>query len=376
LRNRSTYAAITVTGTVVQVPQTDDPPLAGNSYPLPGGSIPVSFNDSTPISILPAISWNWTEWPWFSSATFIRFGPDSRYFHYHINFAGHDEFGNPIGSITARDLDILVYITDEKLAEHALALAGQIVALALLVIAAALLASGYGAAIAVLPAGAAAIAEGLARNCETLALDPPQPDSRYMELVPFYQKDQKQDPKAGGGTQLPSLMEFLLFAQRVVAIPTAMSAIEGKLMGARQAKDQSGIDLQTGSYVKAQQAMISDTQSLMKLLPAIQKELNALNLDPKVVQQSVGKIQQGFSQDLRDSLSKGGVSDENQKFMMEAATNPDIAKEMADAYACIERMAQAIAQATLHVRNSAASALQTPFRKAKSKSDKGKGQRS
>src|SRR5205823_1630023 len=109
----------------------------------------------------------------------------------------------------------------------------------------------------------------------TQALDPPELDAAYMVRVPLPQKGQE---KPSADVQVPSLSEILAYATRIIQIPLLLSQMQGKLMGARQAQDKAGMELQEGSYVKGLQAMISDTDAMMKLLPAFHKEVQGKTL--------------------------------------------------------------------------------------------------
>lgn len=386
IQSRSPWSITSISGEVVQEPQTDDPPIDGNSHQLigtSGGSLPVSPSSTAEIAISPAIQWTWAAWPWFDRITLMppAIGAESRMFTYVVHFTASDEYHNPAISLSSRPLSVIVYVSDTKIAVLGSAFAAQVVAAALLAAAAIALATGYGLPLAIVLVDAASYAEGAARTLEALAMDPPVADPRYMQIVPFpqgrdgLQKDsgQKQDPKAQGGATISNLMAFLRYAQRIAAIPAAMSLMEGKLMGARQAQDQAGVEVQSGSFVKAIQAMVSDTEALVRLLPAIRKELSVLPLDTKAMEQANQKLRGGIPQELRDGLNKGSLSDENQKMLSEALKNPDVAKETSDIDAAIEKMARAIAQVTYHARQDAGTALMLQYKKARSSANDKKG---
>ncbi|OLE52373.1 MAG: hypothetical protein AUG51_18340 [Acidobacteria bacterium 13_1_20CM_3_53_8] len=356
IRNNSRFSRMTVVPVMhEETVGTETPTIPAHTYSVPGGStIPVGPSAAAPVAF-PPINWDWTSWPWFDRITLVGIGNVGRTFRYVVNFTASDDYDNSYQALASSQTDVIVYVPLNKNAALLAAFTAQLTAAAALIAAGvSLLVPVVGLAGAAWWFGAASTAETIAQFLAGVAMDPPEPDSRYMEVVRF---TQEPNAKPSAAAQLPSLTEFLAFAKRIADIPLALSQIEGKLMGARQANDSGGIELQEGSYVKGLQAMISDTESLLKLLPDVQKELSANPLDPQKIQEVAQSFRKGFTPEVREGLNSAGMPQEDQRKLEEAMKNPDVIKQATDLGGAIEKMAVALGQLTIQVRDSAASVL-------------------
>ncbi|HMF55553.1 MAG TPA: hypothetical protein VK619_04275, partial [Pyrinomonadaceae bacterium] len=357
IRNNSRWSRMTVVPVMhEETVGTETPTIPAHTFSVPGGStIPVGSSAAVEVAF-PPIHWDWNTWPWFDRISLVELGHSGRTFRYVVNFTANDEYDNSYQALASSQMDVIVYVPLNKTAALLAAFTAQLTAAAALIAAgASLLVPVVGLAGAAWWFGAASTAETIAQFLVGVAMDPPEPDSHYMEVVRF---SQEPNAKPSAAAQVPSLTEFLTLAKRIADIPLSLSQIEGKLMGARQANDSGGIELQTESYVKGLQTMISDTQSLLKLLPDIQKELSANPLDAQKIQEVAQSLRQGFTPQVREGLNSAGMSQEDQRQLEEAMKNPDVAKQATDLAGAIERMALALGQLTIQVRDGAASVLQ------------------
>ena len=123
------------------------------------------------------------------------------------------------------------------------------------------------------------------------------------------------------------------------------------MMGARQAQDANGIKMQNGSYMKGLQAMISDTHSLLELLPVVQKELEILPFDSQKIQAASQTVSKGFPQDVVTLLDKAEMPKEHRLLLEEAMMNADIMKQSQEIRSATEKLATAISELTIETRD-------------------------
>jgi hypothetical protein len=103
---------------------------------------------------------------------------------------------------------------------------------------------GIGAAIG---GGVAATAMAVATGFCNAAQDPPVPDLNYNEVASVIMPPV---PKAELGGELQNTLSLLLEVVKHLAISSAMSATQGKLLAAKQQANNPGIALQTGRMLE------------------------------------------------------------------------------------------------------------------------------
>ncbi len=343
IRNGAEHEARVVGGIMNQ----DVNPSHSVSLPTP---IRLPAGTPHPTNFEPDQVWNWDNWPWFNQVTLITVGYNSRYISYRVTLTATDDYDNTYTSIS-EPCHVFVRISDIKQAALFAGLMAQNVAAAAVIAAIACLpVAGYGWVAATWWFGVAATAETVAQFAVSQALDPPELDSAYMDRVPLPQD--KGKPSTDG--QVPSLADILAYANRIMQLPLLLSQIQGKLMGARQAGDKAGMELQQGTYVKGLQAMISDADAMMKLLPNFHKDLPGKIQEIDKLQTAAQSLAKGLTPDAVMGLDKAGLSKEPRIRLEQAITDPSVLKAGLDLSAAVDGVASAIAKLTILVREETA----------------------
>jgi len=296
------------------------------------------------------------DWVWFDQFFLIQNGSLTREFPYTVRFSAVDEFRNSYGNLISDQLAMSISVAVEKRLEFATASAGQIAAVAVAALALAALAGVYTIATAPFLFATAGGLESGARLAQAAANDPPAPDQRFMESFdPSLTSlpDMTAEPAA-----FNNLLLFVALAKRILESRLGLYQIEGRLIGARNAKSTEGLDLQTADYAKLLYSMITDTGALLKLQPDLLKWVNAdSGFDAKTIQNGLDTLQKGISPDARDQMTKAGVSKDDQAAIEKAASNQDIVKQATDIGPLFETITKSLAQVTVIVRDKAPGVL-------------------
>ena len=294
-------------------------------------------------------------WPWFDRALLLPFGALSKLFRYSLNYTLSDEYGNPYRgssypSPVRSTSAVLVEVSSAKIIELSAAFTAQLVAIYMavmagLLIAGVITASGAGV-VAALAAAFAATAQLLAMA----ALDPPEPDSRFLESVDLVVR---MMPKALAETsQLKNVVIALQLTNRILGGIDALSQIEGRLIGARLAKSDEGIRLQTDSYLKIVSQMNDDTTKLLNVKAIAVAEIQAESI---VNFESIEKYlmswqMKGTDPKLRKHLIDLGLGEDQLVQIEEAVQEPNVAKDTRYPDANLEQMISALGQLVLEIR--------------------------
>jgi hypothetical protein len=276
-----------------------------NEAPVPGGAaVPISqidvqstsAGDTFPITF-PQVA---KQWNWLGFADFVT-GPFSEQFSYTVAMTLEDEVGNSY-QFTSNPLLVTVTISATKQNDAAGALIATTAGIVAAVGAAAAGIFTFGIAAAVLGALAAGLF-GTAASLETQAQDPPTPDPEVLEevkvVVPVL-----PGPLADPGNPIGRLFAAMW---RVLAARSALSRIEGKLMGAIQNSVAAGIVMQRNSYRNARVELM---RGLVALADA-SIPLQAYVVDSAKLVAAVDEIRtKGLSPSQRSSLVAAGLTDQ------------------------------------------------------------------
>jgi hypothetical protein len=208
------------------------------------------------------------DWPWLIQGLWAPEDQPGKEFFYTAQLTLQDSYGNQYSPVNSSTLEVVVNVSDTKLAEAQAAFSSNASAIAL----------GIASAIFwwLTPAAAAATVAAAVLGEE--ALDPPEPSPYYLEHVEpvplawpeeFYKNDK--------------LVEFRSYFEvlgELLGDLIALGEIEARLLGAQASGSKQGIELQAGSYRQIVQQMVWKARTLAELA--------------KVTMQST-EIQQDFS---------------------------------------------------------------------------------
>ena len=353
MRNNSRFSGMTIAPALHE----DENTHGGPAIPLHTYSLPASrVNRTGPVEVtfLPPIQWTYDTWRWFDRILLVTTADLERLFQFTVNLTATDDYENSY-ELTSAPLDVITFVPLVNRAALLGAFTARLVVAAAVAAGLACLLTIYTAPAAPWWFGVAATAESIAEALIAEALDPPEADPRYLERISFAQD---KTVKQTTNTQVNSLMDLLDLARRLINIPPGLSLIEGKLIGARQANDPKGIELQSTDYVTALQSMITDAEKMMNLLPVVKKELSANPIDMQKIQEAAQTLQRGFSAEVTEGLSNAKMPEEGQRELEKAMQNADVAKQATDMSAVVEKMAIALGQLTILVRDGTAPVLQ------------------
>jgi len=309
---------------------------AGGETPLP----PVSYTPSGGggFTILPHGTANvpfptiQQTWPWFDRATLFPFGPYSRGFGYSVDVTGTDQFGNRY-SATSETRRVFVAVEDVKTVEEGLALTAQLAAILFGLI-------GLYYPLALI---AAAGLETAAQLAVTAALDPPEPDPDYLTRVPG------QSTKAANSSPSALLADLIL---QIAQTPQTLSAIEAKIMGAKENNSAEGLALQQKSYIDAIRKMNDAAQQLGKALPAALEELHARpEVNDKNMQRARETFAKGVPDDILNAMRSAKLSKEAEIMFVKAVNNPEVMKQLPDLDKALTNAATRAAYLALTLQN-------------------------
>jgi hypothetical protein len=211
-------------------------------------------------------------WDWIEDLTWRPKEDLSIIFDYRVEFTVTDFYGNVYPSESVY-LAYTVSVPSAKISWQVAAAASRASALVL-----------YGLALAcwyVPPAAAALGAEATlvmaaATESHERAMDPPEPDPRYLEVV--VRRPSRIANVPSEGSRMGSLAKII---DRILANAEAISQIHGRLIGARLARDNNGMRIQKNSYI----AMLNDWTYCVKLLRktfSVRKMKESYELSPEI----------------------------------------------------------------------------------------------
>lgn len=363
VHNNAQFSQMTISPVLHEHPGAGDTPIPDHVFSPPGGpSVLVPTQSPFPIPY-PPIQWTFDTWPWFNRILLVH-GHVIWFFQYTVTATAADEYDNAYPPLTSSPLDITVQVSSLKVTALDLAFFSQVIAASAAAVGVASLAFVYSALAAPVWFEIASVAESAAQASVLLALDPPVLDLDYLTPVVINENKTEGKDNAPAAPERKQLLEFFAIARRIIDAPGVLNQIEGKLMGARQANDATGIDMQEGSYRKMLQSMNTDLVSLLKLAPtAIEEVKSDPNAASKKVQPALKKLQKGMPGEMRDGLTRAGMSKDDQDRLEQVYQSPDIIKQADDFGPLLDRLAQAAAQLTVQVRDDAPHVLLPSQRK-------------
>ncbi len=305
--NLSQYA--TMSGTATLYEQED-----GSSLKVPRGSLPFTTNPNGRIDLnFPPLTQSWT---WLIPKVWVFTYNTTKAFNYFVTLNFNDQFGNPYSGINSEPLFVSVWVSDKKFALGMGAQAAAAVALILYFLS---------LFITSLPGSTAlAVADGLG----SAALDPPEADPKFRKRVRVVYP--KVDDALMKHPKLSSLASVFQLCLRISTGSLLLSQIEGRLIGAREAKNKQGIELQTDHYREVLRTLMIDAATLGKTTIEAIDQLEKENIeDQPLIRKKVDEwSQKGIPAKDRRQLLKGGASEERIKQASDAARHPSIASEV------------------------------------------------
>ena len=207
-------------------------------------------------------------------------GPHFRYYHYRVFIKLSDIYGNDYAEFADVNpfselfdgVRVQVEVSKSKELWADIASVSFASSVALSKGAAVAGASGIGALFAVgLGLGAAALATTSYIYGEK-ALDPPSPDPDFFARVEVIRPNLPQ----GAGDEVQPIIDWLEAACTIVAVDDALVAIEGKILGAKEAQAQPAIDQQLQRYGEVRQEAVSEFDRLIRLQDSAERALNGV----------------------------------------------------------------------------------------------------
>jgi len=244
-------------------------------------------------------------WGWFDGLpTDDVIGPYSKTFGYTVNAQLTDEAGNQF-SLVSSLLTITVAVSSGKQAAAIGANAAQLSALATTIAGGIAGIFTFGVAAAAAAAAAAALT-ATAAGLQNVASDPPFPDPHFDRSVKIAY------PAIDFGAELSGhpAARIVIAASKIVVLLNALSAIEGKILGAQQKKRAKASNLQRQSYQKTLATMVETFSSLY----SAQEELVKLPLE----KQFFGGVNQSQFAKSAKSIAVRGFAEEQSAQLIKA----------------------------------------------------------
>jgi hypothetical protein len=263
LFNLNKWSAVTVQCELLEADITDGTPAVSRGIQSVMADIgpnanPVQFN---------AITQNWT---WVDSPTGRIGAQTSKTFQYVVNLTVKDAWGNgyPPGN-THPPATVIVSVADNKINDAWAALNANATAVAVAAAGAVtgIFTFGIGAGVGT---AAAALLVGIGAQYLASAKDPPAPDFNYLTQVDVRPV---LNSSSSGEREESKTLAFLNVVLRCLAIGEALSATEGKLIGARMRENARGMSVQSRRYTSLGKQLQATAQKLTPALTASTSEL-------------------------------------------------------------------------------------------------------
>lgn len=198
-------------------------------------------------------------WPWVSCPSGTLGGPTNKNYSYSVTMVLQDIYGNSYDPVTSSSQGWSVTVSPDKTANQNNALASFV--------------SGISTTATVIgaPLGGLLLAAAAAFCGE--AQDPPTPDFDYLTTA---KKSMLQSAELlESETQLPATRAFLKATLESIAIWSALGQTKGKLIAARIAKNPKGVRLQTNTYKKFVEELMTTATVLRSSLAKVRNEVEA-----------------------------------------------------------------------------------------------------
>jgi hypothetical protein len=262
----------------------------------PGTQIPIAF---------PSIT---QDWQWIITGVWAVTGPLVKEFHYVVEFSFVDHYGNGYPVVQSTPVTVSVGVALGKRMAGATAMAAAADAVYWAAAAGAALAgfiTAFGApALFAVAAGwyAAATTAG------KVAQDPPEPDPRYREPVKL------QSPRhlqvLDSNAQLKPIGAVISAVEQVFTASLALSEIEGRWMGARDAGDRKAMGLQAASYETVRAGLLKTVARVNRLAGEADRVLsNETVVSGPTLHKFLTQLQEnGLPNQLRELATEADVS--------------------------------------------------------------------
>jgi hypothetical protein len=256
--NRSRHSRMHVDATLLEVEGTN--PAFPRQYPATDLDRQLDPDQESTVDLL--LSHEIVQdWRWLIPGVWYPKGPYEKTFEYRAEFVLQDAFGNKYTPRTSGPMKAHVNVTSDKVD---LAAAAHGLQLATIVLAAASYVLWFLGVAATATGVAAAIMGGL-------ALDPPEPDPRFLEPV-----QPVRFPLPRSLYKEKRLQSFRRWVEAMTAVAgdmTTLIAIHARLLGAHRAGSRRGLALQGEAYLGVLQAMVERAAALPVLTEEAGKAL-------------------------------------------------------------------------------------------------------
>lgn len=235
-----------------------------------------------------------------------------------------DIYGNNYGPLVIPGPTVTVKVADKKEHYAAAATAAAATAAALAVSAAIAAGTVCGLPAAAALGAAAGVATAVAAAAASKAQDPPEPDPDFMTNVEVVAPALRPvgDPQDPAWEIRNSLGECVM---RLIAEDDALTAVHGKLLGARAAQSSEGVERQTAAYRALADTMAADTPHITDLAMRTQE---ALDLTGQVTSDTIVAGMHACSAGLPETfvvdLTAAGLNDDEIAELRAAAADPHL----------------------------------------------------
>ena len=241
-------------------------------------------------------------------------GPHWRYYHYRVFVKLSDVYGNDYAEFADVNplselfdgVRVQVEVSKAKELWADVAIYNFVLSVSHSAAAAAAASSVLGAflapALAALAAGFAAVSYFYGEK----ALDPPSPDPDFFARVEVNRPTLPQ----GAGDEVQPIIDWQEAACTIVAVDDALVAIEGKILGAKEAQAQQAIDQQLQRYGEVRQEAMSEFDRLISLQDSAERALNGLQQQLNQVSSQISSPQMQLTDEVRVALQRQQIPPE------------------------------------------------------------------
>jgi hypothetical protein len=300
----------------------DYPPTPTNGTLAQGGEVALT-------SPLLSKSWRWfTEHLWVADQNAFE-----KQFSYAVKFLMTDEFLNAYPEVSSTKFWVSVSVSETKRAALGLAL-HLLVSAAAILISAGIVAQNVpwpaGGIIAGALVTAAGIVVAAAEASGQVAGDPPEADPLYRQTVNVI--GPKAPTTLREQSQFVALADFVEACGRIVASVAALSRIEGKRLGAAEAKDREWMARQQKHHEEVRQAMIKDASTVEQLAGhATSALLTGALASQEAMSRQIGVwLSQGIPAVLEKNWCEGGFPSETLPVILKLIGIPSVERRIAD----------------------------------------------
>jgi len=362
------FSPMTATGAIIFTDETTTSPLPSQTFPY-SISIPVA-GALGPIGAA-ATGPQTIQWPWFDHTPFGGInGPTSRTVRYDLTGTITDTFGNQY-PVTAAARTYLIEVSFTKISYQGASIGAYASAAVFGVVAIALAAlSALVGAAAAVPGAAPFLAPlsvllgagggvstamcayftALAAGDQANAADPPALDPNYRERAEFSLDSLATLPKTEASE---NLRQFALACAVVTHIYPALTATEGRILGARAAKDAEGVVAQQQHLAALVQRLSRATDNLrIFMMPAIDDFHAMLDTDKRhpitTKQMSEALVRwsrKGIPDTVRFTLQKGGLKAEDIAVFRRRLENPKLRESVVNYASNLQSLASHLTSA-------------------------------